>query len=221
MKSINWEKNPLIPAIVQDASTNEVLMLAYQNKEAYELSIATGYAHFYSRSKQRLWKKGETSGHTQQIKKIKLDCDQDTVLLEVIQHGVACHTGAKSCFFTDVTSGVTHKKEVDTTAIYSVIDTLYHTILEKKSDDPTKSYTAQLMQKGENTILKKIAEEAAELSFAIKDNNEDEIIYESADLVYHCLVALGYKEINPDRVKSELKRRFGLSGIEEKLSRKE
>lgn len=220
MKSINWEKNPLIPAIVQDASTNEVLMLAYQNKEAYELSYSTGYAHFFSRSKQRIWKKGESSGHTQEIKKIKIDCDQDTVLLEVIQNGVACHTGAKSCFFTDVTSGVTRKKEVDTTAIYSVVDTLYHTILEKKDADPIQSYTAQLMQKGENTILKKIVEEAGELCFAIKDNNQDEIIYETADLVYHCLVALGYKEINPDRVKSELKRRFGLSGIEEKQSRK-
>jgi len=220
MKSINWEKNPLIPAIVQDAATNEVLMLAYQNKEAYELSLSTGYAHFYSRSKQRLWKKGETSGHTQEIQKIKIDCDQDTVLLLVKQNGVACHTGAKSCFFTDVTSGTVEQKEVDTTAIYSVIDTLYHTILEKKEGDPTKSYTAQLIQKGENSILKKIIEEAGELCFAIKDNDSDEIIYETADLVYHCLVALGYKEINPDRVKSELKRRFGLSGIAEKESRK-
>jgi len=220
MKSINWEKNPLVPAIVQDAATNEVLMLAYQNKKAYELSLSTGYAHFYSRSKKRLWKKGETSGHTQEIQKIKIDCDHDAVLLLVKQNGVACHTGAKSCFFTDVTSGTVEQKEVDTTAIYSIIDTLYHTILEKKEADPTKSYTAQLMQKGENSILKKIVEEAGEFCFAIKDNDSNEIIYEAADLVYHCLVALGYKEINPDRVKSELKKRFGLSGIKEKESRK-
>ena len=221
MKSIDWNKTPLVPAIVQDHETHEVLMLAYQDKQAYELSLQTGFAHYYSRSKKRLWKKGESSGHTQQIKKLKIDCDQDSVLMLVKQNGVACHTGAKSCFFTDVTSAKVEQKEVDTAAIYSVIDTLYHTILDKKDGDPKRSYTAQLMHKGENTILKKIVEEAGELCFAVKDGNEDEIIYETADLVYHCLVALGYKQINPDRVKSELKRRFGTGGITEKESRKE
>ncbi|MGM0622429.1 MAG: bifunctional phosphoribosyl-AMP cyclohydrolase/phosphoribosyl-ATP diphosphatase HisIE [Campylobacterota bacterium] len=221
MKSIDWNKTPLVPAIVQDSQTNEVLMLAYQDKQAYELSLQTGFAHYYSRSKKRLWKKGESSGHTQQIEKLKIDCDQDSVLMLVKQNGVACHTGAKSCFFTDVTSGKVEQKEVDTAAIYSVIDTLYHTILDKKDGDPKQSYTAQLINRGENTILKKIVEEAGELCFAVKDGNEDEIIYETADLVYHCLVALGYKQINPDRVKSELKRRFGISGIAEKESRKE
>ncbi len=219
LQQIDWNKNPLLPVIAQDAQTKEVLMLAYQNEHAYELTMETGYAHYFSRSKRRIWKKGESSGHTQKIKAVKIDCDQDTILLEVEQEGVACHTGRKSCFFTDVYNEQVEKQQIDTAQIYSVVDTLYHTILERKSADPQSSYTASLLHKGENSILKKIVEEAGELCFAIKDGNEDEIIYEAADLVYHCLVGLGYKEINPDRIKSELKRRFGISGIEEKNSR--
>ena len=219
MNTINWDKNPLIPAIAQDSTTKEVLMLAYQNKQAYDLTLQTGYAHYYSRSKQRIWKKGESSNHTQKVKKVKIDCDQDAILLEIEQNGVACHTGAMSCFFTDLSAGVTHQKQVDTSKVYSIIDTLYHKILQRKGADPKESYTASLLTKGENTILKKVIEEAGEFSFAIKDGSEDEIIYEAADLVYHSLVALGYKDINPDRIKSELDRRFGLSGIKEKENR--
>lgn len=220
MVTIDWEKTPLIPAIVQDATTKEVLMLAYMNQEAFEKSRDTGYAHYYSRSRKRLWKKGETSGHTQEIVQMMLDCDGDTLLLLVHQHGVACHTGRKSCFFTDIQKGeTTHEAEVDTTALYGVIDTLYHTILERKNSDPKSSYTAKLLQGKENSMLKKIVEEAGEFCFAVKDNDEEEIIYECADLTYHVLVALGKKEISPDRIKQELARRFGISGIEEKNSR--
>jgi len=220
MVTIDWEKTPLIPAIVQDATTKEVLMLAYMNQEAFEKSRDTGYAHYYSRSRKRLWKKGETSGHTQEIVQMMLDCDGDTLLLLVHQHGVACHTGRKSCFFTDIQKGkTTHEAEVDTTALYGVIDTLYHTILERKNSDPKSSYTAKLLQGKENSMLKKIVEEAGELCFAVKDDNEEEIIYECADLTYHVLVALGKKGITPDRIKQELARRFGMSGIEEKNSR--
>jgi len=220
MVTIDWEKTPLIPAIVQDATTKEVLMLAYMNQEAFEKSRDTGYAHYYSRSRKRLWKKGETSGHTQEIVQMMLDCDGDTLLLLVHQHGVACHTGRKSCFFTDIQKGeTTHDAEVDTTALYGVIDTLYHTILERKNSDPKSSYTAKLLQGKENSMLKKIVEEAGEFCFAVKDDNEEEIIYECADLTYHVLVALGKKGITPDRIKQELARRFGMSGIEEKNSR--
>jgi len=220
MVTIDWEKTPLIPAIVQDATTKEVLMLAYMNQEAFEKSRDTGYAHYYSRSRKRLWKKGETSGHTQEIVQMMLDCDGDTLLLLVHQHGVACHTGRKSCFFTDIQKGeTTHEAEVDTTALYGVIDTLYHTILERKNSDPKSSYTAKLLQGKENSMLKKIVEEAGEFCFAVKDDNEEEIIYECADLTYHVLVALGKKGITPDRIKQELARRFGMSGIEEKNSR--
>ncbi len=218
---IDWEKmDGLIPVIVQDYLSNEVLMLAYMNEEALELTKQTNQAHYFSRSRQRIWKKGESSGHLQHIKQILIDCDNDTILLKVEQIGVACHTGRKSCFFTDLqTNEQTHKIEVDTTSSYGVVDTLYHTILEKKNDDPTKSYTAKLLNEKQNSLLKKIVEEAGELTFAVKDDNTQEIIYESADLLYHCLVALASKNISPDRVKQELARRFGMSGIEEKNSR--
>lgn len=221
LNKIDWVKmDNLIPVITQDATTNEVLMLAYMNKEALELTIKTNYAHYFSRSRQRIWKKGESSNHLQEIVEILLDCDNDTILLKVNQEGVACHTGRKSCFFTNLTTNETISEiQIDTSAAYGVIDTLYHTIQEKKNDDPTKSYTAKLLQGKQNSMLKKIVEESGEFTFAIKDDNEEEIIYEAADVTYHMLVALASKNISPDRVKQELARRFGISGIEEKNSR--
>jgi len=217
---VDWQKQELLPVIVQDLHTNDVLMMAYMNREALQLSLETKLAHYYSRSKQRLWKKGESSGHLQHIKQFLIDCDNDTLLLKVEQEGVACHTGRKSCFFTELENGgETMGIEVDTTAAYGVIDTLYHTILERKNADPETSWTAKLLGKGENTILKKVVEEAGEFAFAVKDDDEEEIVYEAADLTYHVLVALGYKNISPDRIKQELARRFGMSGITEKASR--
>jgi phosphoribosyl-ATP pyrophosphohydrolase/phosphoribosyl-AMP cyclohydrolase len=218
---VNWDKNPLIPAVVQDSKTNRVLMLAYMNKEALELSIKTNTAHYFSRSKQRIWQKGESSGNIQKIDDILIDCDNDTILLKVEQvNGIACHTGRESCFFTSLTlDKVIDDIKVDSSAIYGVVDTLYHTILDRKNSDPKSSYTASLFHKGENSILKKVVEEAGEFSFAIKDNKSEEIIYECADLLYHTLVALAYRDISPDRVKQEIARRFGMSGIEEKNSR--
>jgi len=218
---IDFEKQDgLVPVITQDSTTNEVLMLAYMNQEAVELTLKTNFAHYFSRSKQRIWKKGESSNHTQEVESIKIDCDNDTILLKVKQEGVACHTGRKSCFFTDLaTNEISSEVEVDTTAAYGVVDTLYHTIQEKRNDDPKTSYTAKLLQGKENSMLKKIVEEAGEFTFAVKDNDTEEIIYEGADLMYHCLVAMASKNISPDRIKQELARRFGLSGIAEKNSR--
>lgn len=220
LDQIDWAKSDLLPVIVQDSTTLEVLMMAYMNREALEHSLSTRIAHYYSRSKQRLWKKGESSGHLQHIERFLLDCDNDTLLLIVRQEGVACHTGRKSCFFADIESGESiSEPQIDTTAAYGIIDELYHTILSRKNADPETSWTAKLLSKGDNTILKKVVEEAGEFSFAIKDGNEDEIIYECADLVYHVLVALGHKNISPDRIKQELARRFGMSGITEKNAR--
>jgi phosphoribosyl-AMP cyclohydrolase / phosphoribosyl-ATP pyrophosphohydrolase len=220
LHQIDWKKSELLPVIVQDSTTLEVLMMAYMNREALELSLSTKIAHYFSRSKQRLWKKGESSGHLQHIERFLLDCDNDTLLIMVHQEGVACHTGRKSCFFTDIESGETiSEPQIDTVATYGIIDELYHTILARKNADPETSWTAKLLSKGDNAILKKVVEEAGEFSFAIKDNDEDEIIYECADLVYHVLVALGHKNISPDRIKQELARRFGMSGIAEKNAR--
>lgn len=217
----DWSKSSLIPVVVQEESTKEVLMLAYMNEEAYTLTLQTGYAHYYSRSKQRLWKKGEESGHYQHVKNMYLDCDDDTLLIEVSQDGVACHTGRKSCFYKHIDHGITSTPLVNDKELYSIIDTLYHTILERKNANPQESYVAKLISKGENSIGKKVIEEAGELVMALKDGHENEIIYETADLVFHILVALGYKNISPDRIKQELQRREGVSGIAEKASRKE
>ena len=217
---INWNKNPLIPAIAQDEHSNEVLMLAYMNEEAYTLTLSTGYAHYFSRSKQRIWKKGESSGHIQKVSDILLDCDADTVILKIEQKGVACHTGRRSCFFTSVMQEkIVADKEIDTDALYGVVDTLYHTILERKSDTvSTKSWTKKLLN-DKALLLSKIREEADEVCVAIDKESDKQVIYESADLLYHTLVGLGLRDITPDRVKQELARRFGMSGIQEKESR--
>ena len=221
INKIDWQKIDLLPVIVQDSSNNEVLMMAYMNKEALELSLTTKIAHYYSRSKQRIWKKGESSGHIQTIHSFSIDCDNDTLLIKVTQEGVACHTGRRSCFFTELESGEANSEvEVNTEKMYGVIDTLYHTIQERKNADPSSSWTAKLFSKGDNTILKKVVEEAGEFSFAYKDNDEHEMVYEAADLTYHMLVALAAKNISPDRIKQELASRFDISGIAEKNSRK-
>jgi phosphoribosyl-ATP pyrophosphohydrolase/phosphoribosyl-AMP cyclohydrolase len=219
---VDWDKSELLPVIVQDVENNEVLMMAYMDKEALSLSLQTKIAHYFSRSKGRIWKKGESSGHIQTIHSFALDCDNDTLLIKVTQEGVACHTGRRSCFFSELESGETNSEvEVDTSVAYGVIDTLYHTIQERKNADPATSWTAKLLSKGENTILKKVVEEAGEYCFAHKDNDESEMVYEAADLTYHMLVALASKNISPDRIKQELARRFDMSGIAEKNSRKD
>ncbi|MCX6052983.1 MAG: bifunctional phosphoribosyl-AMP cyclohydrolase/phosphoribosyl-ATP diphosphatase HisIE [Campylobacterales bacterium] len=217
---IDWQKIDLLPVIVQDIQNNEVLMMAYMDKEALELSLTTKIAHYFSRSKQRIWKKGESSGHTQEIHSFYIDCDNDTLLIKVTQNGVACHTGRHSCFFTELQSGnAISEVQINSEEMYGVIDTLYHTIQERKLSDPESSWTAKLFAKGANTILKKVVEEAGEFCFAYKDNDEAEMVYEAADLTYHMLVALAAKNIAPDRVKQELSRRFNMSGIAEKSAR--
>ena len=222
LERVDWQKSALLPVIVQDSVSNEVLMMAYMDKEALSLSLSTKIAHYFSRSKQRIWKKGESSGHTQTIHSFHIDCDNDTLLIKVTQKGVACHTGRRSCFFRELESGDIHSEvTVDTAEMYGVIDTLYHTIQERKSADPKTSWTAKLLSKGENTILKKVVEEAGEYCFAHKDGDEKEMIYEAADLTYHMLVALASKNISPERIKQELARRFDMSGIAEKNSRKD
>jgi len=223
IEEIDWKKmDGLIPVVTQEAQTNEVLMLAYMDKEALDLTLSTKIAHYFSRSKQRIWKKGESSGHIQDVVDILLDCDNDTILLKVNQTGVACHTGRKSCFFTSIQTGETVSDvEVNTATSYGVLDNLYHTIVKRKHADPKSSYTAKLLQGKENSMLKKIVEEAGEFTFAVKDKDSEEMIYEAADLTYHVMVALASCDINPDRIKQELNRRFGLSGIEEKNSREE
>lgn len=223
LKKFNWEKTPLIPAIAQDVN-GRVLMLAYMSQKSLKMSLKSGVVHYFSRSKNRIWKKGEESGNIQKIKEIYIDCDNDALLFVVEQAGFACHSGEYSCFFTKINinnaaleSNATNKAK----SPYHTLDLLYHILQNRKSSEIDSSYTASLYHKGENTIGKKIAEEAAELAFAIKDKNENEIIYECADLFYHALVGLSYRDISPTRVMDELKRRFKISGIAEKAARKD
>jgi phosphoribosyl-ATP pyrophosphohydrolase/phosphoribosyl-AMP cyclohydrolase len=220
-QKIDWTKcDGLLPVITQQFDSGEVLMMAYMNEEALNLTLATNEVHYFSRTKQRIWKKGESSGHIQQVKQILVDCDNDTVLIKVDQVGVACHTGRQSCFFTDLKhdEAILNVKE-EMTQTYGIIETLYQTISSRRFGDPEESYTAKLLQGKQNSMLKKICEEASEFTFAIKDGQNDEIVYECADLAYHILVALASKNISPDRVKQELAKRFGISGIAEKNSR--
>jgi len=218
--TIDWNKTPLIPAIAQDAQTGEMRMLAYMNEEAYHLTLSTGFAHYFSRSRQRLWKKGESSGHTQEVVDVILDCDADTVLLKIHQNGVACHTGRRSCFFTSISQEKEIlEAEVDTASVYGVVDTLYHTILERKNAQAEqKSWTKKLLN-DPKLLISKVQEEAEELAVAITEESDDQVIYEAADLLYHALVGLASRDITPDRVKQELARRFGTSGITEKENR--
>ena len=220
LNAIDWNKSPLLPVVVQDNQSGEVLMRAYMNEEALTLTLESNVAHYFSRSRGKLWKKGESSGHFQHVKEAYLDCDNDTLLLKVEQIGVACHTGRVSCFFNRIDLTQTPSQPL-TTIEYDIYDTIYHIVQERKHADPKTSYVASLLHKGDNSILKKVVEEAGEFSFACKDNNEHEIIYEAADLMFHTLVALGAKNVHPERITSELKRRFGRSGIEEKQSRNE
>lgn len=220
--SINWTKTSLIPVITQDNASLQVLMLAYVNSEALDLSLKSGVAHYFSRSKNRIWKKGEESGNIQILKEVYIDCDNDAILFKVEQNGMACHTGNVSCFYKklDFDGNIDLSKSQNIDLPYSTIDKLYHILQDRKTKSKDTSYTASLYAKGENTIGKKIVEEASEFAFAIKDNKNDEIIYECADLIYHTLVGLSYKDISPDRVMQELNKRFAQSGLEEKAQRK-
>lgn len=224
----DWEKSELLPSIIQDFYTKEVLMLGFLNKEALELTLKTGFIHYFSRSKNRIWKKGETSGNTQLLKEAYIDCDNDSFLFLVEQKGAACHTGSKSCFYSKLYSSsesnfapeANSSENLDSSNLnYNFLDTLYHELLSRKSADPKVSYTASLFNKGENALGKKVIEEAGEVVMALKDKDKTQIVYELADLTYHALAVLAFCNIHPEQVQNELKRRMGVSGIAEKNAR--
>lgn len=219
----------LVPAIVQDENNNEVLMLGYLNEEALNLSLKSGYMHYFSRSKNRIWKKGESSGCVQKIKKIFLDCDNDSLVFKVEQVGSACHTGAKSCFYKEVflqeqENNIEEnnlKKNNPINLNYGILDNLYHVLLERKLEHKQNSYSSSLFKKGKNTMSKKLIEEASEFCFAFKDGDKEQIIYEGADLIFHLLVILANENIHFNALEQELEKRQGISGLEEKASRQE
>jgi phosphoribosyl-ATP pyrophosphohydrolase/phosphoribosyl-AMP cyclohydrolase len=179
---LKFDERGLIPAVVQDAGTKQVLTLAYMNKEALAVSIAEGRTCFYSRSRQALWRKGETSGNVQHIVSITADCDGDALVVEVVKDGPACHTGAESCFFNPVFVS----PEVRAFSLPG----LYALLEERKKTRPEGSYTTYLFEKGLDKILKKIGEESTEVIIAAKAEDKKETVYEIADLVYHVLVLM-------------------------------
>lgn len=201
---LKFNENGLIPCICQDYFTNKVLMLAYMNKESIELTLKTKYVHYFSRSRQRLWKKGESSGNNQELKGFYFDCDSDTVLIKVKQTGAACHTGSFSCFFNTVFENF-KAGEADKN---SIIGKLYTKIADRKENPKESSYTNYLFDKGIDKILKKVGEESAEVIIASKNNSKNEIIYEFCDLVYHMLVLLINQGLYLDDIEKELERRY-------------
>jgi phosphoribosyl-AMP cyclohydrolase / phosphoribosyl-ATP pyrophosphohydrolase len=184
----------LIPAIVQDAHTREVLTVAYMNKEALQLTVEKKETHFWSRSRQRLWRKGETSGNSQKVMQVSLDCDNDAVLLEVEPLGPACHTGSYSCF------GVEPELE-------GVLKELYAVIEQRKEQRPEGSYTTYLFNSGLDKILKKVGEESTETIVAAKNEDTGRLVSEAGDLIYHLLVLLVERGVTLDEVGQELKTR--------------
>ncbi len=191
----NFEKNTLIPVIIQDVESLKVLMLGYMNLEAYEKTMLEKRVTFYSRSKQRLWTKGETSGNFLEVKEIRIDCDQDTILIKAVPAGVVCHRGSDTCF------------EEKNTGKAFFLNYLQNVIREKRNGTDEKSYTKSLFAKGINKIAQKVGEEAVELVIEAKDNDPDLFKNEAADLLYHFLVLLEAKNFDLDDIIEVLKKR--------------
>jgi phosphoribosyl-AMP cyclohydrolase / phosphoribosyl-ATP pyrophosphohydrolase len=189
-----FNSDGLIPAVVQDAGTREVLMVAYMNEEALRLTLEKGETYFYSRSRKTLWHKGETSGNLQKVQHVALDCDFDTVLVEVAPLGPACHTGSYSCFEVQPGFG-------------GSVQQLYDLIATRKETRPEGSYTTKLFNEGIDKIVKKLGEEAVETVIAAKNDSSERIVEETADLLFHLMVTLVEKGVTLDEIREELQKR--------------
>ena len=192
----------MIPCITQDYKTGDVLMMAYMTKESYEKTIASGKMTYFSRSRQELWTKGDTSGHYQYVKSLTIDCDKDTILAKVAQIGAACHTGNPTCFFTDLV-----KKDVEARNPLKIFDEVYQTILDRKNHPKEGSYTNYLFDQGVDKILKKVGEEATEIVIAAKNPDSDELKYEICDFLYHMMVLMADQDLTWKEITEELAQR--------------
>ena len=205
--SMQWSElkkneNNLIPVIVQDYKTMEVLMMAYMNREAFETTVKTGKMTYWSRSRNELWVKGMTSGHFQYVRQLSIDCDNDTILAKVLQVGAACHTGNRSCFYRELV-----KKDFDETNPMKVFENVYAVIMDRKEHPKEGSYTNYLFDKGIDKILKKVGEEATEIVIAAKNPNPEEIKYEISDFLYHVMVLMAEKGVTWEDITKELAQR--------------
>ncbi|RJX40323.1 bifunctional phosphoribosyl-AMP cyclohydrolase/phosphoribosyl-ATP diphosphatase HisIE [Paenibacillus pinisoli] len=208
---IKWDADGLVPAVVQDAQSKEVLMLAYMNRESLQRSIESGTTWFWSRSRGELWNKGATSGHTQEIISMAYDCDGDTLLVRVNQHGPACHTGSYSCFFNPIAvqgeeAGETEEANGDR---FGILGRLENVIAQRHAERPSGTYTTYLFDKGVDKILKKVGEESAEVIIAAKNKDNDELRSEAGDLLFHLMVLLRERGLPLDDIMSELENRHG------------
>lgn len=212
ISKIKWDDAGLVPAVVQDVQSKEVLMMAYMNRESLQLSVETGVTWYWSRSRNELWNKGATSGHTQRIVSMAYDCDGDTLVVKVEQKGPACHTGRYSCFFNpvEVSGNAAPAEAVQTTADrFATLGQLESVIAERYAERPDGSYTTYLFEKGVDKILKKVGEEASEVIIAAKNKDNDELRSEVSDLIFHLMVLLRERGLPLDDVIREINGRHG------------
>lgn len=202
LTNIQFDEQGLIPAVVQDIRTGRVLTLSYMNEESLEKTLETGQTWFYSRRRQELWHKGETSGNIQIVHRISFDCDADALVVEVEPKGPACHTGEKSCFYEQL-----YNEGPLASLNREIIFELYDVIQDRRENPVEGSYTNYLFENGLDKILKKIGEEATEVVIAAKNRSKDELVYELSDLVYHSLVLMAAKDVQIEEVKQELVKR--------------
>lgn len=208
LKDLKFDSQGLIPAIAQDAVSGEVLMCAYMNQESLEKTIETGRATYFSRSRQQLWVKGETSGHFQTVKEIFLDCDGDALVLKVEQEGAACHTGNRSCFYRKLVDGKLVEIPTEGAVSPQILYDVYNVIVDRVKNPKEGSYTNYLFEKGIDKMLKKVGEESAEVIIASKNYVKAEVQYETADLMYHLSVVLVEQGLTWDDVFAELASRY-------------
>lgn len=199
---LKFDEKGLIPAVVQDQVSGKVLMLGYMNRESLGKTLETGKTWFFSRSRQKLWNKGETSGHTQTVSSIYYDCDEDSLLVQVYQEGPACHTNSYSCFYR-LLAGEEGSEKTQADKV-SILREVYEVILERKKLKPENSYVAKKMEEGIDRILKKVGEEAGEVIIAGKNADPKEMAWEIADLIFHLWMALAFYDIPLDLVYDKL-----------------
>jgi phosphoribosyl-ATP pyrophosphohydrolase/phosphoribosyl-AMP cyclohydrolase len=209
--AIAYDTAGLIPAIVQDWRDGTVLMLGYMNEQAVSDTLATKFVHFWSRSRGRIWKKGETSGHLLLVKDLFIDCDRDTILIKAEPAGPTCHTGKQACFFSRLDERAAAVPASAQEAAGGILERIYQTIQDRNAAPQPESYVSKLLEGGVDRILKKVAEEAGEVLLAAKNKNQAEIVYEVADLMFHTLLVLGYHGITLESVWAELAGRYGKS----------
>ena len=210
MERVKYDENGLVPVISQDVTSGEVLTLAYANREAVEKTLASGEAHFYSRSRAELWRKGATSGNTQKVVEVRLDCDGDALLYKVEPRGPACHTGERTCFHTTLAGegvGISAGGSESSESFGSTVERLARTSAERHREMPEDSYTAGLIRRGTSRVAQKVGEEAVEVVIAAM--NGDRLAEETADLVYHLLVLLEERGVGPNEVARVLNDRHG------------